>query len=133
MLNRTIRDTDLLFLHIDPIPKRDNVVPIKPNIDNVIPIRPLSSGSLSYPFTARVEALLGGVGRLERDDGRLQFARVKTFSTIVFSPCLHPRELEAFCRKNLSLYERHHEAHLYEIFHDLEMPPMDLFWRSNLN
>lgn len=126
MLNQTMRDTDFLFLQIPPIP--NNVVPIKPKVDNVVPIRPRSSGCLSYPFTAKVEALLGGVGRLIMDDGRLQFARANTFPIIVFSPCLHARDLETFCRKNISYYEHHHETHLYEIFHDIALPPIARFW-----
>jgi hypothetical protein len=82
-----------------------------------------------YPCTARVEVLLGGVGRLMFDDGTHQFAENETYPDIVYSPRLAPADLEAFCEQNMVAYENHHVDHRHAI-NDGDAPAITRFWEA---
>lgn len=58
-------------------------------------------------FICKVEALLGVVGILVKEDGYCQFiAYDEHDNLLIYSPMLKAPALDAFCRANIKEYER---------------------------
>ena len=85
-------------------------------------------GAISHPYTAAVEGLLGGIGRLVFPDGTVQFAENESFPETVYSPRLSESELEVFCRVNISFYEDYFDSNFDAIDAGDELPPITIFW-----
>lgn len=94
-------------------------------MDTVNYFQPDLEGAL--PFSARVEFLLGGIGRTMFPDGTYQFADQASDPVALFSPRLNEQALEDFCKQNIGRYEAHSEKHRALVL-DLECPPIDHFW-----
>lgn len=86
-------------------------------------------GSDRFPFTTKVEYLLGGVGRTTYQDGSLQFVDDDDGDSdaLVYSPRLYPDQLEAFCEFNLSHYADFNAQHGQQL-DNAERVAMSPFW-----
>ncbi|WP_071547542.1 hypothetical protein [Pseudomonas aeruginosa] len=82
---------------------------------------------MSHPNLAEVESLLGGIGRSVFPDGTEQFQEKDGSTLHVFSPRLHPDDLERFCEENLGRYQAHHDAHA-DALNSYQIVPIDHFW-----
>lgn len=87
-------------------------------------------GGNNYPNTAKVEMLLGGVGRLMFPDDTLQFAENDSYPETVYSPRLNENELEMFCKENMERYQAYYEQHKEALIEFQPAPPIDRFWES---
>lgn len=85
-------------------------------------------GSSKFPYTAAVEGLLGGVGRLIFGDGTVQFADNETYPDVVFSPRLPEDQLEMFCRTHLAKYESYFNENFDLMDAGSDLPPINRFW-----
>ena len=94
-------------------------------MDTVNYFQPDSEGA--FPFTTKVEWLLGGIGRLMFPDGTYQFADQSCDPVALFSPRLSEQALEDFCKQNIDRYEAHSTKHRALVL-ELECPPIEHFW-----
>jgi hypothetical protein len=94
--------------------------------DEIITFDP--EGAKKNPNIAMVEGLLGGIGLLCFPDQTVQFAENETYPDIVYSPRMSEKDLEQFCKANISVYEAYFDENFEAIDQGDYLPPIHKFW-----
>lgn len=84
-----------------------------------------------YPYTVAVTDYLGGMPLAIFSDGTHQLMDQDVFPPAIYSPRLHPEELELFCKAKLGRYEQFYNEHEPAIENYDPIPAIEPFWDND--
>jgi len=82
----------------------------------------------TFPFIAKVEKYLGGIGTSFYSNGTVQLVKRCDTQEVICSPKLPLDKLESFCESYIQHYKIYFQTYKSSIENDLYTPPIEPFW-----